>query len=79
MSLVPDKPVEIQIQRARQQFMTEKAVLKIADDKLGVEEDIDSVDGVDAEGNSPKVFDIHTYHKSYNDVRAKFRSTYRSP
>jgi len=74
MALVPDEPAEIHIQLARQEFMTEKAVLKIPDDTLGLGDDIDGVGSGDKVG---KEFDIHTYHKDEGSVRATFRSNYR--
>ena len=74
MALVPDEPEEIRIQQARQQFLIEKAILKLPDETLG--DDEDSADN-DPDGNSKKVFDIHTYHRDNDDVRASFRSNYR--
>jgi hypothetical protein len=69
MALVPDEPAEIRIQLARQEFMMEKAVLKLPDDQLGNDDD-ENDDG-------PKEFDIHTYHKDEGSVRATYRSKYR--
>jgi hypothetical protein len=74
MALVPDEPQEIRIQLARQEFLTEKAILKIPDDSLGSGEN--SAEN-DPEGNLTKEFDIHTYHKEEGSVRATYRSNYR--
>lgn len=74
MAIVPDEPEEIRIQLARQEFLTEKAILKIPDEVLGDEND-NVVN--DPEGNASKEFDIHTYHKSEGSVRATYRSNYR--
>lgn len=73
MALVPDEPAEIRIQLARQEFLTEKAVLKIPDETLGIEGDEEG-NGTD---NAKKEFDIHTYHKDEGAVRATYRSNYR--
>ena len=72
MALVPDEPAEIRIQLARQDFLVEKAILKIPDETLGGGgDDGDKSDLVGQE------YDIHTYHKDEGSVRATYRSNYR--
>ena len=68
-------PEEIRIQLARQEFLTEKAVLKLPDDALGNTED--AVIDPNDPGNSAKEFDIHSYHQEDGHVRATYRSNYR--
>lgn len=73
MALVPDEPQEVRIQLARQDFLTEKAVLKRPDDNLGTGERGNG--DISEEG---KEFDIRSYHKDEGRARANFRSKFRT-
>lgn len=81
MALVPDEPQEIRIQLARQEFLTEKAILKLPDEVLGSNNNDDD-DGVgvatsDPMSNASKEFDIHTYHKTEGVGKASYNSNFR--